>query len=102
MASYKNQPEVNNKLKLYDQYVEELHSWCIDTYLEKKKSGSSHCPFTNDLSGICGKAFHGLTLANLNNDTGVTTLITYLDGVFLRDELSEVYKCWIKLDHYVK
>ena len=43
-----------------------------------------------------------MTLANLNNDTGVTTLIVYLSGLFARDELSKIYKCYIKFDCYIK
>ena len=88
MASYKNPPEFNSKLKPYDRYVEELRAWCIVSDLEKKKQGVAIALSLpeNDPSNIRDKVFNELTLASLNNDAGVRTLITYLDKLFLRDE----------------
>ena len=41
-------------------------------------------------------------LQDLNEDTGVELSIKYLDSLFKRDELSEVYERYIKFDRYEK
>lgn len=56
----------------------------------------------NDHGGICNKLFNDLTLSNMIIDTGVTTLITYFNGLFLSDEQSEVHECYIEFDYYAK
>ena len=48
---------------------------------------------------VHNKAFHELILANLNNEV-VTTLINHLNRLFLKDELNDVYKQYVKFDYY--
>ena len=100
MSLYKNPPEFNNKLKPYDQYVEELRAWCIVTDLAKEKQGIAIALSLseNDPSGVRDEVFNKITLANLNNEEGVNTLINYFKRLFLKDELSELYECYIKFD----
>ena len=43
-----------------------------------------------------------MKLQDLNKDTGVKLLIKYLDSLFKRDKLSEVYECYTKFDRYEK
>ena len=88
MSSYKNPPEFNGKLKPYDWYVEELRAWCIVPDLVKEKQGVAiawSLP-ENDPSGVCDKVFNDITLANLNNEKGVNTLVNYFNRLFLKDE----------------
>ena len=100
MSLYKNPPEFNSKLKPYDQYVEELRAWCIVTDLAKEKQGIAIALSLpeNDPSGVRDEVFNEITLANLNNEEGVNTLINYFNRLFLKDELSELYECYIKFD----
>ena len=66
---------INSKLKLFDQYVEELRAWCIVTDLAKEKQGVAIAlSFTeSNPSGVRDKVFNEITLASLNNG-GVNTL----------------------------
>ena len=52
----------------------------------------------NDPSGVGDKVFNEITLASLNNEGGVNTLINYFNRLFLKDKLSEVYERYIKSD----
>ena len=56
----------------------------------------------NDPSGVGDKVFNEITLASLNNEGGVNTLINYFNRLFLKDKLSEVYERYIKSDWYYK
>ena len=87
-------------MKPYDQYVEELRAWCIVTDLAKEKQGVAIALSLpeNDPSGVHDEVFNEITLANLNNEEGVNTLINYFNRLFLKDELSELYECYIKFD----
>ena len=93
----------NSKLKSYDQYVEELRAWCIVTDLAKEKQGVAIALSLaeSDPSGVLDKVFNEIALANLNNG-GANTLINYFNRLFLKEELSEVYECYIKFDRYYK
>ena len=103
MSSDKNLAEFNSKLKPFDQYVEELRAWCIVTDLAKEKKGVAIAlSFAeSNPSGVRDKVFNEITLASLNNG-GVNTLINYFNRLFLKEELSEVYECYIKFDRYYK
>ena len=56
----------------------------------------------NDPSGVRDKVYNEIKSQDLNKDTGVQLLIKYLDSLFERDELSEVYKGYTKFDRYEK
>ena len=90
-------------MKSYDQYVEELRAWCIVTDLAKEKQGVAIALSLaeSDPSGVLDKVFNEIALANLNNG-GANTLINYFNRSFLKEELSEVYECYIKFDRYYK
>ena len=55
-----------------------------------------------DISCIRDKIFNGLTLENLNKDNGVNMLITYMNNLFQKDELSELYERYVVFDRYVR
>ena len=101
MRSYKD-PPVFSIHKPYDRYVVELEAWCITTSEPKNKQAVSIALSLpeGDPSGVRDKVFNEVTLAALNKDDGVTTLITYLDKLFKKDELSEVYERYTIFDRY--
>ena len=94
MNSYKNPPEFNSQMKPYDRYIEELKGWCIVTELDKKKRGIAIALSMpeNDPSGVRDKIFNEISLEQLNTDGGVDILINYMNSLFKRDELSDVYE----------
>ena len=102
--SYKNPPVFNSTTKPYDRHIEELKAWCIVTDLYKAKQGLAVALSLpeNDASGVRDKVFNDIKLQYLNKDTGVELLIKYLDSLFKRDELSEVYERYAKFDRYEK
>ena len=101
MAGYKN-PPVFSKEKPYDRYVDEIRAWCIVTELDKKKQGVAIALSfpESDPSGVRDKVFNELKLETINADDGVEKLIEYLDKLFKKDELSEVYERYILFDRY--
>ena len=102
MSSYKNPPEFNILTNPYDRYIEELKAWCIVTELPKKKQGVAVALAMpeNDSSGVRDKIFNDIKLDELNKDDGIDSLIHYMDNLFKRDELSEVYERYIKFDRF--
>ena len=76
--------------------------WCVVTDLEKDEQGiviALSLP-ENDLSGVRGKGFNEVTSDKLNKADGVDTLLTYLDSLFKKDELNEVYEHYNNFDRY--
>ena len=72
------------------------------TDLEKEKQGIAIALSLpeNDPSGVRDKVFNEVTLDKLNKTDGVETLMTCLDSLFKKGELSEVYECYINFDRY--
>ena len=62
-------------------------------YTEKEKQGIAIALSLpeKDPTGVREKVFNEITLDKLNKTDGVETLMTYLDSLFKKDELSEVY-----------
>ena len=102
MNSYKNPPEFNSQTKPYDHYIEELKGWCIVTELDKKKRGIAIALSMpeNDPSGVRDKIFNDISLEQLNTDGGVDILINYMNSLFKRDELSDVYEQYLNFDRF--
>ena len=59
-------------------------------------------PPDSDSSGIRNKVFGELTLNHLKKENGITILIAYMDSLFKKDELSEVYERYAAFDRYKK
>ena len=72
------------------------------TDFEKEKQGIAIALSLaeNDPSGVRGKVFNEVTSDKLNKTDGVKTIMTYLDSLFEKDELSEVYERYINFDRY--
>lgn len=102
MNSYKNPPEFNSQTKPYDRYIEELKGWCIVTELDKKKRGIAIALSMpeNDPSGVRDKIFNEISLEQLNTDGGVDILINYMNSLFKRDELSDIYERYLNFDRF--
>ena len=56
----------------------------------------------NDPSGIRDKVFNEIAVTTLKEENGVETLITYLNTLFRKDELCEVYERYTTFDRYSK
>ena len=94
MSGYKNPPKFDSINKPYDRYIEELKTWCFVTELEKERQAPAvilSFP-EEDPSGIRDKVFNELKLDEVSQKYGIKKLITYLDKLFKKDELSEVYE----------
>ena len=102
--SFKSPPVFNSTSKLYDRYIEELKAWCIVTDLNKPKKDLAVALSLpeSDASGVRDKVFDEIKLQDLNKDISVELLIEYLDSLFKRDKLSEVYERCTKFDRYEK
>ena len=102
MSSYKNPPQFESTTKPYERYVEELKAWCMVTDFEKEKQGIAIALSLpeNDPSGVKDNVFNEVTLDKLNKTDGVETLMTYLDSLFKKDELTEVYERYTSFDRY--
>ena len=104
MSEYKNPPKFNSTSKPYKRYIEELQAWCIVTELDKNKRGLAVALSLpeNDPSGIRDKIFNEIKIEDLNRDAGIDALIIYMDKLFKKDEISEVYERYTVFDRYEK
>ena len=56
----------------------------------------------SDSFGIRNKVSSELTLDDLKKENDITILIAYMDSIFKKDELSEVYERYVAFDRYKK
>ena len=77
---------------------------CLVTDLPKLKQGVAIALSLPELeaSGITDKVFSEITLIYLSAENGVDKLIEYMDKLFKKDELWEVYERFIQFEHYKK
>ena len=95
-------PPVFTELKPYSRWVDEVRAWEALTDLDKKKRGIAialSLPEEGKAS-IRDKVFNQLTVAELNDDEGVNKLITFMDKIFKKDELSEAYEAYTEFDRF--
>ena len=91
MATRINPPTFNIKVKGYELYKQELTAWGKITDLDKKKRGIAIAltlPEDDDTK-IREKVFDQLKLEDLEKDTGLDTLITFLDSHLGKDDLAD-------------
>ena len=91
MSTKINPPNYNAKLKSYELYKQELLAWKEITDLDKKKQGvviALSLP-EDDESKIREKVFDQISLDDLKEDTGLTTLITFMDKHLAKDDLAD-------------
>ena len=90
--SMKINPPDFSKCATYERFKQELLAWESVTELPKKKRGIAVALTlpTDHESGIREKVFDELSLEDdLNNDTGFTRLITFLDKHLAKDDLTD-------------
>lgn len=104
MSTYKNPPEFNSSKKPFDRYIEKLRGWSFVTDLPASKQGVNIALTLpeDDKSGIREKVFNKLSLQVLGGDTGLGCLIEYMENLFKKDEINEVYEQYVLFDRYVK
>ena len=78
-SSDKSPPKLNSDLD-YEAWKKDIDIWCLFTTLPKKKQALA---IHLGLTGRARMASSELSVAELNDDAGVQTLITKLDGLFL-------------------
>ena len=94
MTIYKTLPQFDSSAKPYERYFEEPEAWLMVTDLEEEKQGIAIALSLpeNDPSGVRDKVFYEVTLDKLNKADEAKTAMTYWDGLFKKDESSEVYE----------
>ena len=100
MAGYKKPPSFEDKP--YEHYIEELKAWTFVTDLAKEKQGPAVAlSFSeNDPSHIRAKIFSDLKIEGLEKETGMAALVEFMDKLFKKDELTEVYEYYVSFDRY--
>ena len=100
MANYKKPPTFGDKP--YERYIEELNTWTFITELEKDKQAIANALSfpQNDESHTRDKVFSEINMDHLKQEDSIQTLITIMDGIFKKDELTPVYDAYIKFDRF--
>lgn len=95
-------PPVFATHKPYSRWVEELKAWETLTDLDVKKRGLAVALSLPEegQNSIRDKVFNELSTAVLNADDGVKQLITFMDNIFKKDELSEAYEIYTEFDRF--
>ena len=91
MTTKINPPTYNAKVKSYERYKQELLAWSEITELDVKKQGvviALSLP-EDDESKIREKVFDQISLDDLKEDTGLNTLITFMDKHLAKDDLAD-------------
>ena len=103
MASYKT-PPVFSEAKPYARWIEEVKAWQEVTALAKEKHGLAIALTLPEqgAKSIRDKVFSEVSIDELKKDTGVATLIKFMDNVFKKDELSAAYEAYTVFDRYRK
>ena len=78
----------------YEAWKKDIEIWCLLTDLEKKKQALA---IHLGLTGRARMASSEISVAELGKDTGVTTLIDKLDGLFLQDKGRRQFNAFQKL-----
>lgn len=100
MANYKKPPAFGEKS--YDRYIEELKAWSIVTDLEPPKQAVAVALSfpDSDPTQVKDKLFNELKIEELNTDGGMALLIGFMDKLFKKDELTQVYERYVSFDRF--
>ncbi|XP_057310466.1 uncharacterized protein LOC130648431 [Hydractinia symbiolongicarpus] len=98
----KDIPPVFNDKKPYNRYVDELKAWTLLTDLEKQKQGIAVALSLpeEDSTQVRDKVFSEISIADLNKEDGIDTLIAFMDNLFKKDELTDMYEHYTNFDRY--
>ena len=95
-SNYKNPPKFETT-STYETWKNEVEIWQLVTELDKKKQALA---LTLSLSGKAREAALNIKAEDLNKDDGMSTLITKLDTVFLKEKKDSAYEAYKDFDSY--
>jgi hypothetical protein len=102
MAMRINPPVFKSDTKNYDRYKQELLAWKEVTDVPAAKQGIAIALTLpeGDITNIREKVFDEISLVELKADTGLQTLITYLDKKLGKDELEDSWEKFEDFEDY--
>lgn len=99
MVSNYRVPPTFDEGKPYESWKNEVAIWTRVTDLEKKKQALA---VALALSGRARETAMEIPVDDLNKDTGMDTLLTKLDDLFLKEEKDQVYEAYSSFDRIVR
>lgn len=99
MVSNYRVPPTFDEGKPYESWKNEIAIWTRVTELEKKKQALA---VALALSGRARETAMEIPVDDLNKDTGMNTLLTKLDDLFLKEEKDQVYEAYSSFDRIMK
>ncbi len=95
---YKVPPSFDEK-KSYESWKNEVEIWRLVTALDKKKQALA---VALSLTGRARDSALEISAVDLNTDDGMTTLLTKLDSVFLKDQKDRQYEAYTDFDRVTR
>lgn len=95
VKTFRQPPEFDEK-KSFESWKNEVEIWSLVTDLDKKKHALA---VTLSLAGRARDIALEIPAADLNKDDGMTTLMTALDNVFLKEEKDRAYEAYLDFDN---
>ncbi|KAK7907197.1 hypothetical protein WMY93_015809 [Mugilogobius chulae] len=97
-GNYKIPPPFDEKTS-YETWKNEIEIWRLVTDLDKKKQALA---VTLSLAGRARESALEIPAGDLNADTGMATLLTKLDSVFLKEEKDRQYEAYTEFDRITR
>ena len=97
-SNYKVPPAFDEK-KSYESWKNEVEIWRLVTDLDKKKQALA---VALSLPGRARDSALEIAAGDLNKDDGMTTLLTKLDSVFLKEEKDRQYEAYTEFDRITR
>ena len=97
-----NPPSFKSEVKSYERYKQELLAWQVVTDIPKEKQGIAVALTLpeGDPSRIREKVFDECSLTTLKTETGLDTLIAYLDKKLGKDDLEDSWEKFERFEDY--
>ena len=92
-------PPAFDEKKSYESWKNEVGIWRLVTDLDKKKQALA---VTLSLTGRARDSALEIAAVDLNEDDGMTTLLTKLDSVFLKEETDRQYEAYTEIDRIAR
>ena len=97
-GNYKVPPPFDEKTS-YESWKNEIAIWRLVTELDEKKQALA---VTLSLKGRAKASALEIAAGDLNSDTGMTTLMTKLDSLFLKEEKDRQYEAYTEFDRIAR
>ena len=98
--AHKIPPPVFGGNKTYERWKEEISAWELVSKVDKKDKALTVALSFPEGSEVRDRVFSEVKIADLNKDDGMKILIESLDKWNKKDELSDAYEAWTKLDTF--